>query len=194
VGVDARPWLPAFGAYLDLLTTWNQRISLTAIRDAEGIVARHFVDSLAVVPAIPAKARTLVDVGSGPGFPGAVVAIARPDLDVLLVESNHKKVAFLEAVRRELKLGKLKTSAERVEKLPERPGFAGSFDVATSRATLDLPEWLKVGARLVRDGGTVIGMEGADRHELPAGAERRMYSVGGVEMALVVWTPSVPGR
>jgi 16S rRNA (guanine527-N7)-methyltransferase len=167
--------------YLDLLLLWNRRVNLTAVRDARAIVASHFVDSLAVVAAVPAQARTLVDVGAGAGFPGAVVALARPDLEVALVESIHKKAAFLETLRRELPLANVTVHARRAEELRL------AVDVAVSRATWDLGEWLERGRAFVAPGGLVIGMEGVDQHDLPAGALRRPYPLAGRSRALVLF-------
>ena len=169
------------GRYLDLLLLWNRRVNLTAVRDAAGIVLKHFVDSLAVVPHVPAAARTLIDVGSGGGFPGAVIALARPDLRVALVESIHKKTAFLEALRRELPLPNVTVHSKRIEDAGLRA------DVAVSRATWDLPEWLERGKTLVGPGGLVIGMEGADQHALPPGARRVPYPLGDSTRAIVLF-------
>ncbi len=176
----------ALGRYLDLLLRWNERINLTAVRDPEGIVERHFVDSLAVLPHVPAAATSLVDVGSGPGFPGAVVALARPDLAVTLVESNHKKCAFLETLRRELPLPKTRVLSQRIEDVLAKPGFI-PFDVAVSRATLDLPDWLALGSRLVQPPGSVLGMEGAEIRDLPPGATRHPYDLGSSTRSLIVF-------
>jgi 16S rRNA (guanine527-N7)-methyltransferase len=179
VAVDAA-LADALLRYLKLLLTWNERINLTAIREPAEIIDKHFLDSLAVVPHIPPHARSLVDVGSGPGFPGAVIALARPFLDVTLVESNNKKAAFLSTLRRELPIANATVRAERAEGLPP-----GQYDVAISRATLDLPDWLELGATLVAPGGLVIGMEGADKHQLPPGATRESYELPGAERSLV---------
>jgi 16S rRNA (guanine527-N7)-methyltransferase len=166
--------------YLDLLLQWNERINLTAIRDRRGIIEKHFVDSLAVVPHLPASARTLVDVGSGAGFPGAVIALVRPALAVTLVESNHKKAAFLQTLRRELHLSNVTVRAERMEDVETR------FDVAVSRATLDLTEWLRAGSKLVTLDGIVIGMEGQAVPDLPSEAVRHPYQLGDAARAIVV--------
>ncbi len=167
--------------YVELLLFWNDRVNLTAIRDAGGVVQKHLVDSLSVAPHLPGRPHALVDVGSGAGFPGAVLAVVRPDLQVTLVESNQKKAAFLKTLARELGLARLTVIARRAETLPR-----GTFDVATSRATLELPAWLALGATLVRPGGLVIGMEGARRYALPLGAERREYQIAGAKRALVL--------
>jgi len=177
---DAR-LVAGLSRYLDLLLLWNRRVNLTAVRDPAGIVLKHFVDSLAVLPFLSAAARSLVDIGSGGGFPGAVIALARPDLTVALVESVHKKAAFLEALRRELPLPNVTVYAQRAEEA------AVTADVAISRATWDLPEWLNRGSAFIRPGGTVVGMEGAELHQLPPGATRHRYELGQSSRAIVVF-------
>jgi 16S rRNA (guanine527-N7)-methyltransferase len=159
--------------YLELLLFWNRKVNLTAVRDPAEIRDRHFADSLEAVRHIPDEARSLVDIGSGAGFPGAVIALARPALEVTLVESVRKKASFLEALRRDIPLPNVTVFAMRAEDwarcAPALP------DVAISRAVWDLSEWLAKAMAFVRPGGTVLGMEGAERHELPAGATRHPY-------------------
>jgi 16S rRNA (guanine527-N7)-methyltransferase len=166
--------------YGELLQQWNDHINLTAIRDVASVVSKHFVDSLAVVPHVPASAKTLVDVGSGPGFPGAVIAVARPALSITLVESNHKKAAFLQTLRRELPLTNVSVSAYRVDAVQTK------FDVAVSRATFDLSAWLTLGSRLVTAGGVVLGMEGQAIPDLPPGAARHPYCIDGASRSIIV--------
>ena len=93
-----------FDAYLSLIVRWNARTSLTAIRDEEGIVSRHFVESIACAVAVPAGVRTLLDFGSGAGFPGIPIALCRPEISVTLAESQNKKAAFLREAIRTLEL------------------------------------------------------------------------------------------
>lgn len=89
-----------FESYLNLLLRWNRRTNLTAVRDPEGILRRHFLESIACARALPADIRTLLDFGSGAGFPGLPIALCRPEIAVTLAESQGKKAAFLrEAVR-----------------------------------------------------------------------------------------------
>jgi 16S rRNA (guanine527-N7)-methyltransferase len=159
--------------YLALLEKWNEKINLVGTRDADEIRERHLADALAVIPHLPVDARRVVDVGSGAGLPGAVIAIARPDITVLALEPIHKKHAFLAAIRRELPLPNFEPRAIRVEDLEER-----DFDVAVSRATFALDEWLRIGTTLVRPGGLVLGMEGSEKVELPPGATRHTYQLG----------------
>ena len=144
--------------FQQLLSTWNTRINLTAITEPNEVVDRHFLDSLAVVPFL-GDPSTLVDVGAGAGFPGGVIAIVRPKLRVTAVESIQKKVAFLQALRREV-APNLEPVCARVEKVERQ------FEVAISRATFDPAEWVQIGARLVAPGGLLVAMQGADQPDL----------------------------
>jgi 16S rRNA (guanine527-N7)-methyltransferase len=161
--------------YLALLQKWNPKINLTAITEARAVVELHFLDSLAVVPLVRERA-TLIDVGSGAGFPGAVLAIALPSLAVTCIDAVAKKVAFLSTLKR--------TLAPNLEPLHRRDdAIERTFDVAISRATWDPPEWIEHGARLVGPSGVVIAMQTADAPvlEAPAGFEREPaieYSAG----------------
>jgi 16S rRNA (guanine527-N7)-methyltransferase len=149
--------------YLQLLLAWNARINLTSVTDPVEVVDRHFLDSLAILPLLTG-ARTLIDIGTGAGFPGAVAAIARPDLRVTLVEATQKKVAFLRTLKRELGID-VEPVAARDEALP-----ANTFDAAVSRATWDPSIWLEHGARFVGAGGVLIAMQTAAQPRLDAPA------------------------
>ena len=175
VGVGAQT--PALVAYVDAFVRWNQRINLSAARTPAEIV-EHVVDCLALVPHVPQRAR-VVDVGSGGGLPGIVLAAARPDLQVTCVEPIHKKAAFLRQAARELKLT-VAVMTQRVESLPK------AFDVAVSRATFDLATWLELGAGLVVPGGILLGMEGLEQTVLPAHAVRHPYAVRDRTRAIIV--------
>ncbi len=135
--------------YLDLLLKWNARTNLTAIREPEEIVRRHFGESLFVAAHLP-ECGTLLDLGSGAGFPGLPIQLARPGLRVTLAESQHKKASFLREVVRTLGLS-TEVWADRAENLPvER-----RFDVVTLRA-VDRPEdALMVARQRIELGGTV---------------------------------------
>ncbi len=149
--------LDSFDRYLALLLQWNERINLTAVRDARGIVERHFLDSIAIVSALEG-AKTLVDIGSGAGFPGAVAALCLPKLEVTCVDSIQKKIAFLQTLKREL-LSNLQPIAARDSELAAQ---GRTFDAAVSRATWDPQEWLEHGAVLVNAGGVVIAMQAGE--------------------------------
>ncbi len=142
-------------AHLQLIAKWNRVHNLTAVREPEQMVVVHLLDSLSLLPHLGA-ARTLIDVGSGAGFPGIPVAIARPDLRVTLLDSSHKKGTFLEQARTELGLVNVEVVCERVEQYqPE-----GGFDVVASRAFADLADFVAQAKHLVGPGGRMLAMKG----------------------------------
>jgi 16S rRNA (guanine527-N7)-methyltransferase len=152
--------------YQSLLLQWGDRINLTAVRNPGDVVIRHFLDSLALLRELPQKPAlcggTLVDVGSGAGFPGVLCALFRPELRVTLVERVGKKAAFLLTLRRELALD-YEVEARSAELL------SGGYDIAVSRAALPLSDWLKLGARLIGQTGWVFAMT-TPREPVPAEA------------------------
>ena len=176
--------LAHFDKYLALLNKWSASVNLVGTRDPEEIARFHLADSLALLAHL-GTARRIVDVGSGAGLPGAALAIARPDLEVISLEPVRKKHAFQSAVRRELGLTGFTPLALRDEDYLASAGFS-PFDAAVSRATWAVPEWMARGTRLVGPGGRVLGMEGREQHELPAGAARHPYELGGRTRAVVV--------
>jgi 16S rRNA (guanine527-N7)-methyltransferase len=116
-----------FGAYLALLQKWNARTNLTAIRDEEGILSRHFLESILCAYSLPENVSSLLDLGSGAGFPGIPIALIRPEITVTLAESQNKKAAFLREAVRTLNL-QTKVHAARAETLQD------TFDAVTLRA------------------------------------------------------------
>jgi 16S rRNA (guanine527-N7)-methyltransferase len=135
-----------FEAYLLLLLRWNARVNLTAIRDEEGILSRHFVESIACARALPVGIATLLDFGSGAGFPGIPIALCRPEIAVTLAESQGKKAAFLHEAVRVLEL-LVSVHAQRAELL------TAPFDCVALRA-VDRMQWaVATASRLVRTGG-----------------------------------------
>ena len=154
--------------YLALLSKWNAVYNLTALRDPRQMVTHHLLDSLAVVPAF-AGAKNILDVGAGGGLPGIVLAIARPDMRVSLVDTVHKKTAFLTQVKAELGLTNVTVYTSRVEqlKVPQQ------FDVITSRAFAELNDFVTWSGHLLEEGGHFIALKGVMPGEeiarLPAG-------------------------
>ena len=145
-------------AYVALLEKWNRTHNLTAIREPERMVTHHLLDALAVLPHLPdRRALRLIDVGSGGGLPGIPLAIARPDWEVTLLDSNRKKTTFLRQVGAELGLANVAIVTARVEDyIPEV-----AFDVAISRAFAELAAFLAAARHLVRAGGCLVAMKGA---------------------------------
>lgn len=155
-------------AYARLLGKWNRVYNLSAVRDEQSVVSHHLLDSLSVLPHL-ATVASLADVGSGGGLPGIPLAIARPDMAVTLVESNHKKSAFLQQARIELSLANVSVHCERVEAWQPETRFAAVI----SRAFSDLAEFVRVAGHLVTPGGRMLAMKGVHPYEeitqLPAG-------------------------
>ena len=141
-------------SYLELIAKWNRVYNLTAIREAERALTHHVLDCLAVLPHLTGG-RT-ADVGSGAGLPGIPLALARPDWQVTLIESSHKKSTFLTHALAELEIANAAVAAARVEAVEP----AGAFDLVISRAFSDLPEYARLAGRLVAPGGTLVAMKG----------------------------------
>jgi 16S rRNA (guanine527-N7)-methyltransferase len=153
--------------YLDLLQKWNRVYNLTAIRQPGRIVSHHLLDSLAVLPHLGGP--QVIDVGSGPGLPGIPVAVARPDWEVVLVESNHKKGAFLRQALIELELTNAQVAVARAEEW--RSTKLGTAVV--SRAFSDLTGFVEAARHMVAPGGMLAAMKGVYPNEelalLPGG-------------------------
>lgn len=146
-------------AYLALLDKWNRVYNLTAVRETGRMVSHHLLDSLAAVPFFQAAA--VLDVGSGGGLPGVPLAIARPEIQVTLIDSIAKKTAFLLQAKAELGLVNLHVVTSRVEDYRPESGF----DIITSRAFSDLKEFVMLTRHLLNPGGQWLAMKGLMPHE-----------------------------
>ncbi len=153
--------------YLALMFKWNAVYNLTSLRDPMQMVTHHLLDSLAAVPAF-AAAQNVLDVGSGGGLPGIVLAIVRPDMKVSMIDTVHKKTAFLTQVKAELGLANVTVYTARVEQLQ----MSDKFDVITSRAFADLSDFVNWSSHLLADGGRYIALKGVapkdEQERLPA--------------------------
>lgn len=146
-------------AYLALLDKWNRVYNLTAVRETGRMVSHHLLDSLAIVPYV--QSGRVLDVGSGGGLPGIPLAIARPELQVTLIDSVAKKTAFLLQAKAELELENVSVVTGRVETLHDATGF----DTITSRAFSDLKEFVTLTRHLLAPGGRWLAMKGLYPHE-----------------------------
>jgi 16S rRNA (guanine527-N7)-methyltransferase len=176
--------------YIDLLLAANQRMNLTRIADRAAAEVQHVGDALTVLPFLPEETFRLADVGSGGGIPGIILAIARPDAKVILLEATKKKAAFLQDVVTQLAMTNVKVIAERAE-TAGRGELRDSREVADARAVgaMDfLVEWC---LPLVKKGGRMLAMKGARIvDELPAAA-KAIRMLGGGEP--VVHPIELPG-
>lgn len=186
VGRDARTFglqlddrqTARFGLYAQMMLAWNEKVNLTAITDDEGIAVKHFVDSLSVLPFVPQDSSVL-DVGTGAGFPGIPLALARPDLSVTLLDSLDKRIRFLEAVTEALELRNVKSQHGRAEDFGRKTGWREHFDVAIARAVANLPVLMEYCLPFVRVGGLFLAMKGSGLNEEARGAERAVRILGG---------------
>lgn len=142
--------------YLRELTTWNATYNLTAVREPLAMVTRHVLDCLSILPFV--SGANLADVGSGAGLPGVVLALARPNLDVVVIEASRKKAAFLRHIRRRLPLPNMTVIQQRVEAYVP----AGRFDIVTCRAFASAADTAQLAGHLIAPGGRVLLMKGRD--------------------------------
>ena len=153
--------------YLALMFKWNSVYNLTSLRDPMQMVTHHLLDSLAAVPAF-AGARNVLDVGAGGGLPGIVLAIVRPDMKVSMIDTVHKKTAFLTQVKAQLGLANATIYTMRVEELQ----VSDKFDVITSRAFADLSDFVNWSSHLLAEQGSYIALKGVappdEQQRLPA--------------------------
>ena len=174
--------IPRLLDYQALLQRWNAAYNLTAVRDPVEMITRHLLDSLAILPYV--QGASLADLGTGPGLPGIVLAIAAPGREMLLVDSNGKKVRFLREAIRALKLEGVRAVQQRVEDIE------GRFDCITARAFATLADMLGWGGHLLAPDGIWLAMKGhlADDElaGMPAGFEvraRHALAVPGLDAA-----------
>ena len=153
--------------YLALLEKWNRVYNLTAIRERERMVTHHLLDSLAVVPHL--RGPRVLDVGSGAGLPGIPLAVAKPEWQVVLLDSNHKKIAFLTQAVTELNVGNVEIHAERAELWRTD----ARFNTIVSRAFAELGEFVSSTRHLLASAGVYAAMKGVYPYDeierLPAG-------------------------
>lgn len=140
--------------YVVLLHKWNRAYNLTAVRDPNAMMTRHVIDSLTILPWV--KGPRILDVGSGPGLPGMILAIVRPELQVSLLDSNGKKVRFQKQIVMELGLSNVTPLHERIEALSEDQ----QFDQITSRAFSSLNDFVSLSRHVLADGGEWLAMRG----------------------------------
>ena len=149
-------------AYLALLAKWNRTYNLTAIREPEQMITHHVFDALAVLPHLPGGDNLRVlDVGSGGGVPGLPLAIARPQWTIVLVDSSHKKGAFLQQAAIELRLANVDVVTARIEDYES----AAPFAVVISRAFSDLATFAQTSARHLAADGRLYAMKGVYPNE-----------------------------
>lgn len=164
-------------AYRELLHEQNAKTNLTAVRDIPGMDRRLILESLRLVTPLrnisaidETSRRTMLDIGTGGGLPGMVLAIAFPEIESYLLDATGKKVAFLELVKSELELENVIPIHGRAEELGHQPRYRNAFDIITARAVSSIPALLELGLPMLRTNGTMLLPKGTDiDDELAAG-------------------------
>ena len=174
-----------FEIYYNLLVSWNEKMNLTAITDPEGVLIKHFYDSLLFFKVTEVKnGAQILDVGTGAGFPGLALKIARPDIKLTLLDGLNKRLTFLEAVLKETGL-----DAELVHKRAEECGkdkkYRERYDFATARAVKVMPVLCEYCLPFVKTGGNFIALKGATGKEELEASKNALKLLGGKTEAVI---------
>lgn len=175
-GIDAAPVADALDRYAELLVEYNRKVNLTAITEPEGIEDRHFIDSL-LLAAQPEVRGRVVDVGTGAGFPGIVLKLFRPEIELTLMEPTGKRVDFLKYACAELGI-EAEFAKERAEEAA-RKRWRETFDTAVARAVADLPVLAEYCLPLVKVGGMFVAMKGSSAQDEAARGAGAVKKLGG---------------
>jgi 16S rRNA (guanine527-N7)-methyltransferase len=185
IELDARA-IELFERYYRELAEWNRRMNLTSIEGEEEVAIKHFLDSLTCLLAVDLWGGcSVVDVGSGAGFPGVVLKVARPEIRLTLVEASRKKAEFLRKLASVLEIEDVEVLWDRAERVGQTTGYREAFDVATARGVADMAALVEVCLPLVKVGGVFVAMKGPDVGEEIAGAMDAVEVVGGRVARLV---------
>lgn len=145
--------------YADFLLKWNKTYNLTAIRDQQGVIVKHLLDSLSVLPFCPHG--SVLDIGAGAGLPSVILAIANPDLRITAIDSNSKKTRFLQQCIFHLNLTNLHVLHQRAEELSQQE----PYDFVVSRAFASLKDFFRIAMPLTKPSGLMLAMKGRYPHE-----------------------------
>ncbi|MGO1580492.1 MAG: 16S rRNA (guanine(527)-N(7))-methyltransferase RsmG [Peptoniphilaceae bacterium] len=166
--------------YRDLMLEWNKKINLTAITEEKEVDIKHFLDSLSLFKTKYLEGeKTLIDIGTGAGFPGIVLKTYNKDLKITLLDSLNKRIKFLNEVIDELKLDKIETVHGRAEELGRNKDFREKYDIATSRAVANLSTLLEYDLPFVKIGGYFIAMKGPEYKVELEKADNAIKKLGG---------------
>jgi len=171
-----------FDRYCSMLTEWNEKINLTAIVDERDIVIKHFIDSVSVLPFFPENVSSLIDVGTGAGFPGIPIEIVKNSIHVTLLDSLEKRVRFLNNVINETGLDGIEVFHGRAEDFGQNTDFREKYDVGIARAVSSLPVLCEYVMPFVSVGGYFIAMKGANvKDEIEEGMKAVSVLGGEIE-------------
>ena len=170
--------LQKFYQYMNLLIEWNEKINLTAIVEPKEIILKHFIDSLTIIKYIEPN-KSVIDIGTGAGFPGIPVKIMREDLDITLLDSLNKRIHFLNEVIQKLELKNITAIHARIEEFAKNKQYREAFDVATSRAVANLTTLSEYMLPMVDLKGMAICMKGSEINEEVSKSKNSIKLLGG---------------
>ena len=166
--------------YAELLREWNEKINLTAILDDEGIAVKHFLDCLLVGKVADLKpGMKIIDVGTGAGFPGLVLAAAYPEVQVTLLDSTGKKLKAVADIAEKMGVSNVEIVHSRAEEAGKKPEYREKYDFATARAVAELRVLLEYTVPFVKKGGSFLSLKAAIAKEEIEGAEKSLQTLGG---------------
>jgi len=180
--------------YLSLLTEWSGRVNLVGNVDPETVLSRHFLESIALGAALREReilrpGSTVLDVGSGAGFPGAVLKIAWPAIEITLLDATARKTEFLSALVAELGLTGVRVLTGRAETLAHDPGLRARFDLVVSRAVAPLPALLELTLPFARVGGRAVCVKGSRATAEVEAAKGALERLGGTAFVVPFHVP-----
>lgn len=168
-----------FLEYKDLLLEWNEKMNLTAITEGREVILKHFVDSLTLLPCVKVQGKSVIDVGTGAGFPGIPVKIAAPDVKLTLLDSLNKRIKFLEEVCNKLGLKDVDCIHSRAEDGGRNKALREKFDICVSRAVANLSVLSEYDLPFVKVGGQLIALKGPTGYEEAEVAKKAIKQLGG---------------
>ncbi len=168
-----------FHKYYELLVEWNEKINLTAITEEDDVAVKHFLDSLNAAKGIVEDGMSVIDVGTGAGFPGLPVKIANPGISLTLVDSLNKRIGFLCEVISSLGLTDVETVHSRAEDLGINKDYREKYDVCVSRAVANLTTLCELCLPFVKVGGLFVSLKGPKAQEEAEEAKRAIELLGG---------------
>ncbi len=180
-----------------LMLKWNRTSNLTAITDSIDVAVKHFLDSIITGPLI-SPGSTVLDIGSGAGFPGIPLKIVIPSLQVTLIDASRKKISFLKHAIRTLNLADIEAHHVRAEDFAKKPAAANRFDVITSRALSSIKDFVLMAAPLLAKDGAIIALKGPDFQpeiealQLQTDTHTGLLKIGNVQYSLKVETYTLP--
>ena len=177
-----------FQKYYEMLITWNQVMNLTAITDYDEVMQKHFVDSLSLMQGLDVSScKTLIDVGTGAGFPGIPLKIMYPHLEVVLLDSLNKRVKFLNAVVEELGLKSIKAIHGRAEDIAKQKEYRESFDLCVSRAVANLSSLSEYCLPFLKRGGMFVSYKSGTVDEELKKAKKAIFLLGGEKKKVIIF-------